>query len=593
MPYPSSPLKANSYKLQASGGFTLIELMIVVGIISLLAAITIIGVNPARQISNTRNAQRVSAVATIQASANHYAIDTFGGYPTGIDGTLRMLGTSASGCSVNCGPDTLPPPPPAGITSFADDTQAEFDAGAHSNTQWNTGTTAVGLDATGLVNRTGTYLSKIFDAATSVTWNSFSWLLKAPYGKELPSPFTVTESGYPTGNASMASNVLLMHMNETSGTINDVSGNANNGTLFGTMTYASAGAFGNAFAFNGGANNYIRINNAANLNLPNTGGTVMLWIKPVITTASIPQNSGMGILRKPDYAGNLYAPGGYGLEIFRNLTSSPANIKMSLGWNNGGQSSQQTLVGATNILNNTWYHIAMTWNAGTMNIYVNGVLDGTAARTAGPLNWANGTEKLYIGHNAASVSTGFAWYDGTMDEMAFYGRILSPTEISDAYARGAYHPKIRVRSCDDSACSGETFVGPGNNPATYYSEEGNTTLVPSAAVVPPTPSNRYFQYQVILDTDTQTSGPEIKNVSGANNGTGGGGLPSTPTTETTADSCLDLTSNLVPTYITEMPVDPQVGTVAKTYYAIKKLGTDNVIVRACSPELGKSIEVTQ
>jgi hypothetical protein len=107
------------------------------------------------------------------------------------------------------------------------------------------------------------------------------------------------------------------------------------------------------------------------------------------------------------------------------------------------------------------------------------------------------------------------------------------------------------------------------------------------------PANQYFQYQAILDTDSTLYGPEITNVSGANDGDGAVVISGTSTTDTTAEACLDLTSQLVPTFITSLPFDPQTGSLAKSYYAVRKVGMDGITVRACSPELGKSIQVVQ
>ncbi len=48
-----------------SKGFTLIEILIVIGIIAILAAIVIIAINPAKQFAQARNTQRQSNVDTI------------------------------------------------------------------------------------------------------------------------------------------------------------------------------------------------------------------------------------------------------------------------------------------------------------------------------------------------------------------------------------------------------------------------------------------------------------------------------------------------------------------------------------------------
>jgi prepilin-type N-terminal cleavage/methylation domain-containing protein len=46
-------------------GFTLIEILVVIGMIAILATIVIIAINPARQFAQGRNSQRVSNVNTI------------------------------------------------------------------------------------------------------------------------------------------------------------------------------------------------------------------------------------------------------------------------------------------------------------------------------------------------------------------------------------------------------------------------------------------------------------------------------------------------------------------------------------------------
>lgn len=50
---------------RANAGFTLIEILVVIGIIALLATIVIIAINPARQFAQARNTQRQSNINTI------------------------------------------------------------------------------------------------------------------------------------------------------------------------------------------------------------------------------------------------------------------------------------------------------------------------------------------------------------------------------------------------------------------------------------------------------------------------------------------------------------------------------------------------
>lgn len=52
-------------KINKTKGFTLIEILVVIGIIAVLATIVIIAINPARQFAQARNTQRTSHVNSI------------------------------------------------------------------------------------------------------------------------------------------------------------------------------------------------------------------------------------------------------------------------------------------------------------------------------------------------------------------------------------------------------------------------------------------------------------------------------------------------------------------------------------------------
>lgn len=530
-------------------GFTLIEITVVVAIMAMLAGVVIVAINPSKQFASARNTQRMSDLGKIQASLNDYAVGGNGSFPASVTTTLQMIGTATSGCNVICGPDTLL----SIINSFTDNNSA-----------------------------TGTYTSSIKDAGASQTWTNLSWTPTAPYNKELPNT-TASEIGYPAGNAVMTGNKMLLHMNESSGILGDLSGSGNAGVVTGAIAYGASGKLKTAISFAGGANNYISATNNASLNLSNTGGSIALWIKPTINLAA---NTGMGIMRKPDYGANLATPGGYGMEIYRATTGGPQNIKVHLGWNNGTTNSQQTIVGATNLISGNWYHIVMTWTATTMTVYVNSVPDATATRVNGQLLWASNTANLYVGRDTSSISANRAWYSGAMDEIALFNRTLSQTEIIDFYKRGALKLRQQVRSCNDSACVGENFAGPDGTAGTYYDDLNNTSLTPPSFALTNIPVNRYFQYKAFFDTDTATFGPALQNITMTNDGSG---AINTTSTAMTANSCVDLTG---------APFDPSTGNSAKTYYAVQRIDSANLIgngllIRACSPELGKTIEINQ
>jgi len=69
-------------KLQ--GGFTLLEVLLVVAVIAILAGIVIIAINPGKNLADTRNAQRQADVTTILNAVYQYALDSSGNFPASI-----------------------------------------------------------------------------------------------------------------------------------------------------------------------------------------------------------------------------------------------------------------------------------------------------------------------------------------------------------------------------------------------------------------------------------------------------------------------------------------------------------------------------
>lgn len=80
-------------------GFTLIEILIVIGIIAILAAVAIVAINPARQFAQANNAQRWSNVNTILNAVYQYAIDNNGALPSAITGSATEICKTGATCT--------------------------------------------------------------------------------------------------------------------------------------------------------------------------------------------------------------------------------------------------------------------------------------------------------------------------------------------------------------------------------------------------------------------------------------------------------------------------------------------------------------
>lgn len=79
-------MKQNFRPCSGPGGFTLIELIVVVAIIALLAAAAFVAINPAKRVGTAADAKRWSDVTAIVDAISHYAVDNNGTLPSGVSG---------------------------------------------------------------------------------------------------------------------------------------------------------------------------------------------------------------------------------------------------------------------------------------------------------------------------------------------------------------------------------------------------------------------------------------------------------------------------------------------------------------------------
>lgn len=160
-------------------GFTLVELLVVIGIIAILFAVVLVAINPAKRFSEANNARRLSDVNSILNGVLNYTVDQKGSLPAGlkvvstagsenyIAVTPRIIGTSALTAAQSCqglGTCTIPGFGSCTADSACDDNSCDLTTGkckitgntctANSNCQL---ATPVATDCpAGLVCATGT-----------------------------------------------------------------------------------------------------------------------------------------------------------------------------------------------------------------------------------------------------------------------------------------------------------------------------------------------------------------------------------------------------------------------------------------------------
>ncbi len=83
-----------------------------------------------------------------------------------------------------------------------------------------------------------------------------------------------------------------------------------------------------------------------------------------------------------------------------------------------------SLNGTAVVADGTWHHVAGTYDGGELRLYVDGVLDASAAASAGASSTVG---DLLIGRN---WSSGYL-FDGALDDLRLYDRALSPAEIQE------------------------------------------------------------------------------------------------------------------------------------------------------------------
>ncbi|WP_458625951.1 LamG-like jellyroll fold domain-containing protein [Winogradskyella sp. PC D3.3] len=174
-----------------------------------------------------------------------------------------------------------------------------------------------------------------------------------------------------------------------------------NNTSYITFVFSPQISEERSIYFNG-SDSYIDMQNTLDLNP--TGFTISAWINHDATNFD-----DVSILSKRDVAFTK----GYDLVL-------TTHNKIKITWNNG---SSQSLISQTSIPENQWHHIAVSYNDSQVSIYIDGVLDNSADRTAPTLSNAS----FLIA--AAGKNAPTQYFKGHIDEVQIWNTSLTKAQL--------------------------------------------------------------------------------------------------------------------------------------------------------------------
>ena len=186
------------------------------------------------------------------------------------------------------------------------------------------------------------------------------------------------------------------------GNATDVVGN-NNGTVRGNATFAP-GFAGQAFSLDG-VNGYIEVPDSPSLSIT---GPLTLEARIKINTNTVQQ----AIIEKYDVPGL----NGYLLRIVGGKVEAAVCDPTLQGALHG-------VTGATTVSTGVWHHVAAVYDGTSIKVYLDGILDGSAAANFIP---TDGAASLKIGARGDDANTRL---NGLIDEVRIFNRALSAAEI--------------------------------------------------------------------------------------------------------------------------------------------------------------------
>lgn len=219
----------------------------------------------------------------------------------------------------------------------------------------------------------------------------------------------------------------------------------------GTSTNVDFGVGGKSLygaRFNGSSSKITVEDSSANaFGFANMTGSISTWVNPTVL------GTAMGIAAKRDQG----SPGNRQW-ILRKYSDNKIQF---YAYQSDGNS--QSLTSTSTIPLNTWTHVVVTITTSEMKIYLNGVLDKTAATSYTSIQ--NDGADLTIGTQGANSSSNY--WNGLIDQVRIFDKAISAAEVSKLYGNGAGEI-----ACADTSTT-DNIALPITNTA-YYKLDNNS-----------------------------------------------------------------------------------------------------------------------
>jgi hypothetical protein len=250
----------------------------------------------------------------------------------------------------------------------------------------------------------------------------------------------------------------------------------------GSVTLKSFFANNNALSFTKTSSQYVTVPHSTSLNL-GINFTMEAWVNHSGINSTIVDKGNYDFLWQLSANGNSNKMGFFDL--------STGTWKYSTG----------------NVPENTWTHVAITLQAGTLTFYINGVASGTASVASA----SQDNQPMNIGRQQPTACV-CNHFNGTMDELRLWNYARAPSQIlanmnsvaANTYGLVAYYKFDETTGTTTTDASGNNNTGTFVNsptrqiPSTIPSNAVNALWTPSNTTAPSITANTFGTYTVTV-----------------------------------------------------------------------------------------------